>query len=168
MSLLQSALTVLRGELSVSSDGISETVGDGSTAKRRRDEEKQDRAYDRAFKSNVATAMTGLSYSALMEQANNKHNQFMNYMELSCNEKFNDSMKAKFGTMADAALEAANEMERQAKHIKSQQVDLALLPDSAFETPNRSRPTTPAPTSSTNSTTNSTIESARLLDSDSD
>jgi hypothetical protein len=66
--------------------------------------------------------------------------------------------------MADTALEAANEMERQAKHIKSQQVDLVSLPDSTFETPNRSRPMTPALTASTNSTTNSTIESARLLD----
>jgi hypothetical protein len=70
-------------------------------------------AYDRAFKSNVATAMTSLSYSALMEQTNNKYNQFMNYMELSCNENFNDNMQAKFGCMADAALEAANKMERQ-------------------------------------------------------
>ena len=99
-------------------------------AKRRCNKEKQDRAYDKAFKLNVATAMTALSYSALMEQANNKHNQFMNYMELSCNENFND-------TMADAALEAANKMERQAKQIKSQQLDLALLHDSAFKTPNR-------------------------------
>jgi hypothetical protein len=98
--------------------------------KRHCDEEKPDHAYDRAFKFNVATAMTSLSYSTLMEQANNKHNQFMNYIELSCNEKFNDGMKAKFGTMVDAALEAANEMERQAKHIKSQPVDLASLPDS--------------------------------------
>jgi hypothetical protein len=114
--------------------------------------------------SRERAAMAGLSYSALMEQANNKHNQFMTYMELSCNENFNDNMKAKSGTMADAALEAANKMERQAKHIKSQQVDLALLPDSAFETPNRSHLMTPAPMASTNST----IESTRLLDSDSD
>jgi hypothetical protein len=136
-------------------------------AERHHDEEKQDHAsYDRAFKSNVATAMTGILDSPLMEQANNKHNQFMIYMELTCNEKFNDDMKAKFGTMVDAALEAANEMERQAKQIKSQQVDLTSLPDSAFETPNRLCLTTPAPTTTTNSTTHITFES--VLDSDSD
>jgi tryptophan synthase alpha subunit len=100
--------------------------------------------------------MTGLSYSALIKQANNKPNQFMNYMELSCNEKFND----------------ANKMERQAKQIKSQQVDLVLLPDSAFETPNRLCLMTPALMTAlmtaltTKDTTNSTIES--VLDSDSD
>jgi hypothetical protein len=130
--------------LPASSDRIPKTSGDGLTVKRHCNKEKQDCAYNRAFKSNVATAMTGLSYSTLMEQANNKHTQFMNYMELSCNEKFKDDMKAKFGTMTDAALEADNEMERQVKKIKSQQVDLMLLPDSALETPNRPHPTTPA------------------------
>lgn len=156
MSLLQSALTVLNRTVSASSDGIPQTVGDGSVAKRRRDEEKQDRAYDRAFKSNVASAMTGLSYSALMEQANNKHTQFMNYTELSCNEKFNHTMQAKFGRMAEAALETANDMERQAHLIKSQQVDMSSLSDSAFETPNRSGARTPA--------TNSTLQSNSTLD----
>ncbi len=97
-------------------------------AKRRCNKEKQDRAYDKAFKLNVATAMTALSYSALMEQANNKHNQFMNYMDLSCNEKYKDTMQAKFGRMAESALETANEMERQAQQIKIQQVDMSSLP----------------------------------------
>jgi len=74
MSLLQSALIVLQHDVSASSDGIPETVAAaGSMAKRRHDEEKQDHVYDRVFKSNVATAMSGLSWSSLMEQANNKH-----------------------------------------------------------------------------------------------
>jgi hypothetical protein len=89
----------------------------------------------------------------------------MNYMELSCNEKYYDNMKAKFGRMADDALEAANDMERQAKQIKSQKVDLSLLPEYSFETPNRSRLMTPATMTPATSTT---ITLGSVVDFDSD
>jgi hypothetical protein len=156
---LQKDSPVLSRNLPASSDGTPETVLAGTTAKRRRDEEKQVRAYDRAFKSNVTTAMSGLSYSSLMEQANNKHTQFMNYMELSCNDKYNDSLKAKFGRMADAALESANKMESQAKQVKGPQADLSSLSDSPFKTPNQSHPPTTPTTMTTAHSSTSTVDS---------
>jgi hypothetical protein len=94
-----------------------------------------------------------------MEQANNKHTQFMNYMELSCNDKYDDSLKAKFGRMADAALESANKMESQAKQqVKGLQVDLSSLSDSPFETPNQSRPPTTPTTTTTAHSPTSTVD----------
>jgi len=77
------------------------------------------------------------------------------------NDKYNDALKAKFAGMADAALKAANEMESQAKQVKSLHVDLSSLSESPFETPNRVHPPTPATTTPAHSSTasTSTIES---------
>jgi hypothetical protein len=135
--------------LSASSEGIPETTGAGSLAKRRRGEEKKDREdekkardYDMAFKSNLSTAMTGLSYSSLLEQANNKNNLFLKYTEMSMNERCGHEMKAKLCTMADEALEAAKEIETQALEMKAKSVDLSSSSD--ITTPTTSRGPTPA------------------------
>ncbi len=67
-------------------------------------------------------------------------------------------LQAKFSAMADAALEAANEMESHAKQVKGLQVDLSSLSQSDVETPNRSQPDTPA-VGTTAHSSNSTIDS---------
>jgi hypothetical protein len=72
MSLLQSSLTVLRRELSASSDGIPKTAGNGSTTKKRHNKEKKDCAYDRAFKSNGWGYCHGRSFLFHFDGASNQ------------------------------------------------------------------------------------------------